>query len=135
MVIFEPSGSGVKIIIAVGHSGFEVDKRIAKEVSEIDLVVGGHTNTFLFTGKSKSNDKPEGEYPYVVTQNGGKKVPVVQAFWCTKYLGHLKMTFSMDGKPTEWHGSPILMDHSFEQGNKVERVSRFSQVITKMGMS
>lgn len=42
---------GIKIFIALGHSGFETDKKIAKEVPDIDLVIGGHTNTFLFTGK------------------------------------------------------------------------------------
>ena len=38
-------------IIAVGHSGIEMDKKIAKEVDGVDIVVGGHTNTFLYTGK------------------------------------------------------------------------------------
>lgn len=42
---------GVNIIIAVGHSGFDKDREIAREVEEVDLVVGGHTNTFLYSGK------------------------------------------------------------------------------------
>lgn len=37
-------------IIALGHSGFEVDKEIAKRVRGVDVVIGGHTNTFLYTG-------------------------------------------------------------------------------------
>lgn len=41
---------GVNKIIALGHSGFEVDKDIAKRVRGIDVVIGGHTNTFLYTG-------------------------------------------------------------------------------------
>lgn len=41
---------GIKIIIALGHSGFAKDKLIAKLVPDLDLVVGGHTNTFLFNG-------------------------------------------------------------------------------------
>lgn len=45
---------GVNILIALGHSGFEMDIKIAENVEDIDLVVGGHTNTFLYTG----------EYPY-----------------------------------------------------------------------
>ena len=40
----------VNIFIALGHAGFEIDKRIAREVEDIDIVVGGHTNTFLYTG-------------------------------------------------------------------------------------
>lgn len=38
---------GVKIIIAVGHSGFNKDKEIAKQVSLVDVVVGGN-NHILF---------------------------------------------------------------------------------------
>lgn len=43
---------GVDIIIALGHSGYEMDLKIAKEVEDIDVVVGGHSHSFLFTGKS-----------------------------------------------------------------------------------
>ena len=42
--------AGVKILIAVGHAGYDVDMKVAK-VPYIDLVVGGHTNTFLYSGK------------------------------------------------------------------------------------
>ena len=38
-------------IIALGHSGIDVDKMIAQNVEEIDIVVGGHSNTFLYTGR------------------------------------------------------------------------------------
>uniref|UniRef100_A0A3Q3XIQ2 5'-nucleotidase n=1 Tax=Mola mola TaxID=94237 RepID=A0A3Q3XIQ2_MOLML len=41
---------GVNKIIALGHSGFDVDQEIAKKVCGVDVVVGGHTNTFLFSG-------------------------------------------------------------------------------------
>ena len=44
-------GQGVSILIALGHAGYSVDKKIADEVKELDLVVGGHTNTFLWNGK------------------------------------------------------------------------------------
>ena len=44
--------SGVKILIALGHAGFKTDKKIASEIPELDVVVGGHTNTFLYSGKS-----------------------------------------------------------------------------------
>jgi 5'-nucleotidase len=41
---------GYNKIIALGHSGFDVDIDIAKRVKGVDLVIGGHTNTFLYTG-------------------------------------------------------------------------------------
>jgi 5'-nucleotidase len=41
----------LKIFIALGHSGFEMDQKIASDVPDIDVVVGGHTNTFLYSGE------------------------------------------------------------------------------------
>lgn len=41
---------GVNKIIALGHSGFTVDQNIARKVKGVDVVIGGHTNTFLYTG-------------------------------------------------------------------------------------
>lgn len=41
---------GYNKIIALGHSGFAVDQDIAKRVRGVDVVIGGHTNTFLYTG-------------------------------------------------------------------------------------
>ncbi|CAH2249311.1 5 -nucleotidase isoform X2 [Pelobates cultripes] len=41
---------GVNKVIALGHSGFETDKLIAQKVKGVDVVVGGHSNTFLYTG-------------------------------------------------------------------------------------
>lgn len=43
--------NGVNILIALGHSGFTKDQEIAAAVEDIDLVIGGHTNTFLYNGK------------------------------------------------------------------------------------
>lgn len=34
-------------VIVLSHTGFGVDQRIAEQVDDIDLIVGGHSNTFL----------------------------------------------------------------------------------------
>lgn len=41
---------GVNILIAVGHAGYRKDMEMAEQVPDIDVVVGGHTNTFLWNG-------------------------------------------------------------------------------------
>ena len=106
---------GVDFIIGLGHSGFKVDKQIAKEVDGIDLVVGGHSNTFLYTGSPPSNEVPEGIYPTVI-KRGDQDVPVVQAFKYSKYLGYLHVEVSNDGEITSYSGNPILLDSSYDQG-------------------
>ncbi|KAF7286826.1 protein 5NUC-like [Rhynchophorus ferrugineus] len=106
---------GVDIIIALGHSGYEMDKRIAKEVAEVDIVVGGHTNTFLWNGEQPDAEAIEGPYPKIMTQASGKKVPVVQAYAYTKYLGVLNVTFDTTGKLVELSGQPLFLDSSVNQ--------------------
>ncbi|XP_072437242.1 5'-nucleotidase [Chiloscyllium punctatum] len=106
---------GVNKIIALGHSGFETDKQIAKKVRGVDVVVGGHSNTFLYTGAPPSNNIPVGEYPYWVKSDDGRNVPVVQAYAYGKYLGHLKTTFNDMGIVTKAEGNPILLDSSIAQ--------------------
>lgn len=43
--------AGIKIIIALGHSGFDADVKIAKEIEEISIVVGAHSHSLLHTPK------------------------------------------------------------------------------------
>ncbi|XP_075214169.1 protein 5NUC-like isoform X2 [Lycorma delicatula] len=54
----------VEIIIALGHSGYDMDKKIAAEVEGIDLVVGGHSHTFLWKGDgAPDKERINGDYP------------------------------------------------------------------------
>lgn len=106
---------GVKIIIALGHSGFEVDKSIAKNVPLVDVVIGGHTNTFLWNGKQPDIEVPEDIYPTVMIQKSGKKVPVVQAYAYTKYMGKLYTTFDDEGELIQFQGKPQLLNHLIPQ--------------------
>ncbi|XP_064119251.1 snake venom 5'-nucleotidase-like [Macrobrachium nipponense] len=106
---------GVDIIIALGHAGYRKDIMIAQEVGEVDVVVGGHTNTFLYTGKDPSTEMSVDQYPFIATQSSGKKVPVVQAYAYGKYIGRLDLTFNNAGEVTSWGGNPILLDNSIEQ--------------------
>jgi len=102
--------NGINIVLALGHAGIEMDRKIAKEVDDIDIVIGGHTNTFLYSGTPPSNDVPYGPYPLTVTRNNGKKCLVVQAFAYGKYLGRLNVNFSVNGDIVSWSGNPILLD-------------------------
>ncbi|TNM95371.1 hypothetical protein fugu_016454 [Takifugu bimaculatus] len=106
---------GYDKIIALGHSGFDVDQQIAKRVRGVDVVIGGHTNTFLYTGKAPSTEVPVGPYPFIVRSDDGRNVPVVQAFAFGKYLGYLRVTFDDAGKVIKAAGNPILLDSSVPQ--------------------
>ena len=47
-------GQGINKIIALGHSGYDKDLEVAAKVRGVDIVVGGHSDTFLYTGKNRS---------------------------------------------------------------------------------
>ncbi|NWW03762.1 5NTD nucleotidase, partial [Oreocharis arfaki] len=111
---------GVNKIIALGHSGFTVDKNIAQKVKGVDVVIGGHTNTFLYTGTPPSTELPAGPYPFMVDSDDGRKVPVVQAYAYGKYLGHLNVTFDKKGNVVEAVGNPILLDSSIPEDEHIK---------------
>lgn len=60
-------------------------------------MIGGHSHTFLDSSQpiaDPEDTNPQavrGPYPTIVEQSTGKKVPVVQAFAFTKYLGKLNV--------------------------------------------
>ncbi|KAI8513902.1 5'-nucleotidase [Branchiostoma belcheri] len=107
-------GQGVNKIIALGHAGYSKDQDVARRVSGVDAVVGGHTNTFLYTGAPPSSEVPLGPYPLIVHSevDPGRQVPVVQAYAYGKYLGYLRLTFDGRGDLVRWSGNPILLDNS-----------------------
>lgn len=118
---------GVNILIALGHSGFLKDKEIAEKVEDIDLVIGGHTNTFLWNSNT-TDEIPEiiqGPYPDIVVQPSGRKVPVVQAYAYTKYMGKLHVIFNSNGEIVHYDGSPLLLNQ------KVPRDPDLLQLVKK----
>ncbi|CAH1248466.1 NT5E [Branchiostoma lanceolatum] len=107
-------GQGVNKIIALGQAGYSKDQDVARRVSGVDVVVGGHTNTFLYTGAPPLSEVPLGPYPLLVDSevDAGRQVPVVQAYAYGKYLGHLRLTFDSGGGLLRWSRNPILLDNS-----------------------
>lgn len=126
--------SGVDIIIALGHSGFDKDCAIAREVPDVDLVIGGHSNTFLWNGKrSKYSERPDGPYPKIITQSlTNKSVPVVQSYAYTKYLGQLLLKFDQNGALIYFEGQPIMLTEAIKQDKDVlDLIERFKPGVLK----
>ncbi len=105
------TAEGVNKIILLSHSGYQVDRYIADATTGIDVIVGGHTNTYL----NSNDDSADGPYPTV--QNG---VQIVQAYAYGKYLGELNVTFDDAGNVTDATGGPILMDASVSEDEGVK---------------
>lgn len=74
-------------IICLSHLGYKYDSNkisdilLASQTSNIDLIIGGHTHTFLETPDLQKNVK-------------GEEVPVTQVGWAGIWLGRVDVTFT-----------------------------------------
>jgi 5'-nucleotidase len=104
-IVDELTAMGINKIILLTHIGYNADLEVAQGVSGVDIVVGGHTNTFL----SNTYQGAAGEYPTVLTGAADEPILVVQASTRTKYLGRLDVQFDANGVLTDWSGDAILL--------------------------
>ncbi|KAF9427434.1 hypothetical protein BGZ94_004922 [Podila epigama] len=105
----ELEAKGIKRILAVSHNGYGPDMELAAKTHGIDLIVGGHSHSYLGDPK---NPNYEGPYPTVITNLKGEKTLIVQAFCWGRYIGHLDVVFNPEGKIVSWEGAPVLVEYS-----------------------
>ncbi|MDQ2089918.1 bifunctional metallophosphatase/5'-nucleotidase [Marimonas arenosa] len=109
---------GVNKIIVLSHSGYGVDQRVAANTTGVDVIVGGHSNTFL----SNTSDRAEGPYPTMVGNTA-----IVAAYAYGKFLGELNVTFNDAGEIVEAKGEPLIMDASVaEDAPTKERIAELA---------
>jgi len=101
---------GGNVIIALTHLGTDRDLELARAVSGIDVIVGGHSHTLL-----GSSEDAAGPYPIVETSASGEPVLIVTAHEWGKYLGRLDVTFSDDGLVGAFAGEPIFIDETIPE--------------------
>jgi 5'-nucleotidase len=76
---------GCELVICLSHIGYRADTILAPQVPEIDVILGGHSHTFL--------DQPD-VYPHA----GGRTL-VTQMGFAGIRLGRLDLTFDRRGRP------------------------------------
>lgn len=83
------------LVICLSHLGYKprlnkmCDTVLASETSNINLIIGGHTHTFM--------EKPEEH-----KNKDGKKVLINQVGWAGLVLGRVDFYFDKDGNEDEW---------------------------------
>ena len=112
--IIKEIGSKVDLIVVLSHMGFKQDLNIAKEVPEINIIVGGHSHTFL-------------KYPKRVF-HGGTSTLIVQDGEFGVDLGHLDVKF--ENKHIEkYYYDLIPVDGKNEDRFFTEEILKLSQKI------
>ncbi|GMH42543.1 hypothetical protein BSKO_10462 [Bryopsis sp. KO-2023] len=133
---------GVEIIIMLTHDGNKNDARMAEIVPGIDLIVGGHSHTFLYTGEPPAlsfahgqphRDKPDGPYPVwqVSRVEPNRTIPILQASWASRYMGRAVVEFDSQGELVSLTGAPILLGSKTSE-NPVEENPEFKRQIKEL---
>jgi 5'-nucleotidase/UDP-sugar diphosphatase len=118
------TAQGVNKIIVLSHSGYRVDQRVAAETTGVDVIVGGHSNTYL----SNTSDRAEGPYPTMVGSTA-----IVQAYAYGKFLGELNVTFDDAGVITAAVGEPLITDASVaEDADTVARIAEAAKPLDEI---
>lgn len=105
---------GANKIIMVTHIGLQNDQAVAKAVNGIDLIVGGHSQTFLgdineinTIGYTAHNQNPDDDntYAQLVGNPDGGKTCIVQAGEWAKGYGLVNVSLSKEGQSPSVRGA------------------------------
>lgn len=121
---------GVDIIIVLSHCGLERDLEVAKDAGpDVDIIVGGHSHSFMYTGSHPPGTKPaQALYPSVVKQSNGHQVLVVQASAYAQYVGDLVVWFDDHGEVSSWKGNPVFLNKSIPKGNLIQNTNMLAHL-------
>lgn len=109
---------GVNKVIMVTHIGLQNDQAVAKAVNGIDLIVGGHSQTFLGDineiksigySQHNQNESDDNRYAQLVANPDGGKTCIVQAGEWAKGYGLVNVSLSKEGTITKCEGRNTLM--------------------------
>ncbi len=81
------------IVIALTHLGLEQDKKLAREIPYLDIIIGGHSHTVL-------------EDPLEI-----RGTPVAQAGSNTRYLGRIDLSYCLEQEEiADYEGTLLLVE-------------------------
>lgn len=113
--IDELVADGVRKIIVLSHNGIDYERRLARELRHVDVVVGGHSHTLMGSFGDLFGDRNTLPYPVVERDRDGRNVLVVQAHDWGKLLGKLVVEFDSEGEVVSYSGNPIPVTAEFAE--------------------
>ncbi|KAJ2726789.1 hypothetical protein GGI07_000300 [Coemansia sp. Benny D115] len=128
----ELRAQGIKRIIAVSHNGYHEDMDVAANTHGLDLIVGGHSHTYLALNTSEQN--AGGPYPTAVKNLDGKPTYIVQAKAWGEYVGFVDIDFSRNGSVASISGKPIHMSQDIsEDTDMAKRIAEWRKPFEEYG--
>ena len=117
------SSGKLDALVALTHQGVDADRELARAIPEIDVIIGGHSQSFLQT-------------PEKVEKPGGHGTLILQSSFRNQWVG--KLPLDLKGRPIEAEHRLVQLDAGYEPeagspdpyGMKA-RVSRFKEEVAK----
>ncbi|MEY2687222.1 MAG: hypothetical protein RL375_1420 [Pseudomonadota bacterium] len=106
--IDELKAQGVRHIVLLTHHGYDADKALAAQLTDVDVIIGGDSHSLLgdFTDLGLTSS---GAYPTVVTNKDGATVCIGQAWEYSKVFGQMKVAFDHRGAVASCSGTAALV--------------------------
>jgi 5'-nucleotidase / UDP-sugar diphosphatase len=99
---------GLRHFVLLTHQGYEADKAMAAQLTDVDAIIGGDSHTLLGDfqpfGLATS-----GAYPTVAANRDGKTVCIGQAWEYSKSIGEMNLKFNRLGEVQSCGGKASLL--------------------------
>ena len=98
----------VDLLVVISHAEVGNDRKMAASISEIDIVIGGHSHTKIMTPELIKHDKTAGNY-----DNGLGGTLFTEAYEWGHFLGRVDLIFDDNKKLKGWDGGliKVLPEH------------------------
>ena len=138
--IDELKAQGVRHIVLMTHQGYDNDKALAAQLTDVDVIIGGDSHTLLgdFSAQAVTSS---GAYPTLVKNKDGDTVCIGQAWEYAKAVGLMNIKFNERGSVSQCGGqASLLIGDSFKRKdsagvwqvvNEVDRVALVAKLATQ----
>ncbi|WP_207540411.1 bifunctional metallophosphatase/5'-nucleotidase [Sabulicella rubraurantiaca] len=96
--VWEARREGAATVVVLSHLGLGADRRLARDVPGIDVIIGGHSHTLVA--------------PPETVEAGERRVLIVQAKAFGQYLGRLDLDLGPEGQVVQSRQAMRLLDVS-----------------------
>lgn len=107
---------GVRHIVAITHQGYDADKALAAQLTDVDVIIGGDSHSLLGDFKAVGITSSSGAYPTVVKNKNGETVCIGQAWEYSKAFGLMNVQLDEHGAVKSCGGkATLLIGDSFKR--------------------
>ena len=114
--IDELRGQGVRHIVLLSHLGYEADKVIAPQLTDVDVIIGGDSHSLLGDFSAVGLSSASGSYPTLVKNKSGDTVCIGQAWEYAKAYGLMNVKFDDQARVQSCGGqAQLVIGDSFKR--------------------